>query len=481
MTSLTSFHYKFFLLLMVCTIAVLPLSAHNESLVIEKKVTTKSAKQKPNVATIPTRILATQYKEVATKLIAQATSDSSLYKHLAEFCDKHGHRLSGSASLERGIEWVINEAKKMGYENAHAEEVMVPHWVRNDESCAMVSPRNYSMSMLGLGGSVATPEGGITARVVCVKSFDELKKRSKEVPGSIVLFNVPFTTYGATVQYRVNGAIEAGRYGAVASLVRSVGPASIQSPHTGMMRYNDSITKIPHAAITLEDAEMIERIISRGTEVKIKLVMNCKTLPDAKSHNVVFEIRGTERPNDVVVMGGHIDSWDVGQGAMDDAGGCFSAWYALNAIKKLGLKPRRTIRVVMWTNEENGVRGGEAYAKQHANENHVLAIESDEGTFKPTGFGFEGNDATLAKMKDAIQLLEPLGKLNVEKGFGGADISPLKEKYKTPLLGLQVQADRYFWYHHTHGDTMDKLNPRELNECSAVMAVMAFVASEMEW
>ncbi|MBL7997096.1 MAG: M20/M25/M40 family metallo-hydrolase [Candidatus Kapabacteria bacterium] len=420
------------------------------------------------------------YSESANRIIKNATADSALYKRLATMCDTYGNRLSGSESLERAIDWIIAEAKKDGYD-ARGEKVMVPHWVRGAESCTMTAPRTHTMPILGLGGSVATPPGGIEAEILVVRSFEELKKRAADAKGKIVLYNVPFTKYGETVQYRVNGAVEAARAGAVASLVRSVGPFSIQSPHTGMLRYNDSLPKIPHAAITLEDAEMIARLSGRGTPVRIRLMMSAQTLPDAESRNVVFEIKGTELPNEVVVMGGHIDSWDVGQGAMDDGGGCFAAWYALNAIRASGLKPRRTIRVVMWTNEENGVRGGAAYAEQHKNERHVLAIESDEGTFKPTGFGYEGGTPQMMNLlKDVATLLKPLGADDIHNGFGGADISPLKERFNTPLLGLEVQGDRYFWFHHTHGDTIDKLNPKELNECAAAMAVMAYVIADMK-
>lgn len=422
--------------------------------------------------------VSTQYKATASKIISTATADSTAWNKLATMCDTYGHRLSGSDALEKAIDWIIAEAKKEGY-NARGEKVMVPHWVRGSESITMNTPRVRQMPMLGLGGSVGTPAEGITADVMVVNSFDELKKRAAEAKGKIVLFNVPFTKYGETVAYRVNGCVEAARAGAVASLVRSVGPFSIQSPHTGMLRYNDSLTKIPHAAITVEDAEMIQRMIKRGQNVSLTIKMSAQMLPDAESRNVLFEIPGTEKPNEVVVMGGHIDSWDVGQGAMDDGGGCFAAWQALNTIKKLGLKPKRTIRVVMWTNEENGVRGGNAYAVAHPTEKHVLGIESDEGTFKPTGFGYEGNPDMKKLVTEIATLLEPLGANDIHDGFGGADVSPLKEKYKTPLLGLEVVADRYFWFHHTHGDTPDKLNPHEVNQCAAAMAIMAYIIADM--
>ncbi|MFN5867629.1 MAG: M28 family metallopeptidase [Candidatus Kapaibacterium sp.] len=422
---------------------------------------------------------AVKYKDTARRIIATATADSSLYDRLATMCDTFGSRLSGSGSLEQAIDWIIAEARKEGY-NARGEEAKVPHWVRGEESCTMISPRKKNMAMLGLGGTIATPAQGVTADVLVVSSFEELKRRAAEVPSKIVLYNVPFTEYGKTVQYRVQGAIEAARLGAVASLVRSVGPYGINTPHTGGMAYNDSVPKIPHAAITIEDAEMIHRMVKRGQKVQVTLRTSGRWEPDALSRNIVFEIPGSEKPNEVVVMGGHIDSWDVGQGAMDDGGGCFAAWHALNTIKKLGLKPKRTIRVVMFTNEENGLRGGKAYAAAHGNETHVLAIESDEGTFKPKGFHHEGSKQSLQWYQGLAPLLESIGATDVVEGFGGADIGPLNQEYGTNLLGLQVDGTRYFWYHHTHGDTMDKLNPRELNECAAAMAIMAFVAADAD-
>jgi hypothetical protein len=248
--------------------------------------------------------------------------------------------------------------------------------------------------MLGLGGSIATPAAGITADVMVVTSYDELRARAAEARGKIVLFNVPFTTYGQTVQYRSGGAVAAARVGAVASIIRSVTPYSMRTPHTGGMAYNDSVPKIPHAAITADDADMIARMIGRGQKVTVKLTMSARMMPDAQSRNVIAELRGSTSPDEVVVMGGHIDSWDVGRGAMDDAGGVVVAWEAIRILKELGLRPRRTIRVVGWTNEENGVRGGTGYRDAHRAEldKHIAAIESDGGVFKPVGFGFTGSD-----------------------------------------------------------------------------------------
>lgn len=421
-----------------------------------------------------------RYKPQAETIIAAARADSLLYRQLAEMCDAFGSRLSGSQALEQAIDWVVNTMKKDGLDAVATEAVMVPHWVRGNESAELLVPHRKPIAMLGLGGSIATPAGGITADVLVVQSFDELKRRSAEAQGKIVLFNVPFTQYGETVQYRVNGAVAAARAGAVASLVRSVGPASLYTPHTGVMHYNDSVRKIPHAAISLEDAAMLQRMQDRGQTPRFRLTMTCQTLPDAPSRNVIAEIRGTERPQEVVVMGGHIDSWDVGHGAMDDGGGCFAAWHALRTIIKSGLRPKRTIRVVFWTNEENGLKGGAKYLENRANavDNHILAIESDAGTFAPQGFDIEGSDSARAVIREICSLLGGIGATSVEKGYAGADVSPLTGK-GVPGAGLKVEGSKYFWYHHTNADTMDKLDPDELNRCAAALGVLAFVAADL--
>jgi carboxypeptidase Q len=355
---------------------------------------------------------------------------------------------------------------------------MVPRWVRGAESATLIAPRALELHMLGLGGSVGTP--GVEAEVMVVGSFDELTRRAAEARGRIVLFDVPFTTYGETVQYRGRGVVEAARVGAVASLVRSVGPFGMQSPHTGSLRYNDSIPRIPAAALSMEDAMLIRRMTERGERVRVRLRMGAQTLPDVPSRNVVAEIRGRELPNEVVVIGGHIDSWDVSPGAMDDAGGCVAAWEAVRLMKALGLRPRRTVRVVLWTNEENGVRGGNAYRDAHRAEvaNHVLAIESDAGVFAPRGFGFSGPDAAFSMVSGIGRLLAPIGADSIARGGGGADINPIMQ-LGVPGMGLLVDEERYFWYHHTAADTPDKLDPRDIARSVAAMAVMAWVAAEM--
>jgi carboxypeptidase Q len=424
--------------------------------------------------------ISSQYRQTADRLIAAATGDSAAFARLTLLTDAFGNRFSGSESLERAIDWILEAMRKDSLENVRGEPVMVPRWVRGNESLLLVAPRPRMLPMLGLGGSIATPPEGITADVLVVSSFDELRERADDARGKIVLFDAPFTTYGQTVAYRATGAIEAAKVGAVASLIRSVTPYSQQTPHTGGMRYDPSVRRIPHAAITVEDAMMLHRMQERGERIRVTLTMSARTLPEARSRNVVAELRGSELPDEVVVLGGHIDSWDVGTGAMDDAGGSVAAWEAVTLMKRLGLRPRRTVRVVLWTNEENGLAGGNAYRDAHRAEldGHVLAIESDAGVFRPTGFGFSGSDSAFAIVRAIASLLAPIGADTITRPGGGADIGPIMA-LGVPGMGLQVDGTRYFWYHHTDSDTIDKLDPAEVARCVAAMAVMAFVVADL--
>ena len=347
-------------------------------------------------AAAPVNAIQREYQAAADRIIAAATADSAAWTKLAELTDGFGHRLSGSEALEQAIDWILARMKSEGLENVRGEPVMVPRWVRGHEQAELLEPRYVKLPMLGLGQSVATRRGGIQAEVLVVSSFDELKARAAEARGKIVLFDVPFTNYGQTVRYRGVGAVEAAKVGAVAMLLRSVGPFGMRTPHTGSMQpYDSTVARIPGAAITMEDAAMLHRMQQRGQKIVVRLEMEAQMLPDSPSRNVVAELTGREKPAEVVVFGGHIDSWDVGTGAMDDAGGVVIAWEAVRLLQKLGLRPRRTIRVVGWTNEENGGRGGQAYRDTHRSElaGHVAAIESDGGTFKFRGFGFTGGDS----------------------------------------------------------------------------------------
>jgi carboxypeptidase Q len=322
-----------------------------------------------------------------------------------------------------------------------------------------------------------------------VESFDELAQHAAQAKGKIVLFDVPmaadkppFVAYDEAVKYRVDGASAGARVGALAVLIRSVASFSIQSPHTGIMRYDSTVARIPTAALSVEDAEMLHRLQRRGDSVAVRLTMDDRMLPEAPSRNAIAELSGSERPDEVVVLGGHIDSWDVGQGAVDDGGGAIAAWEAVRLMKELGLRPKRTVRVVLWTSEETGAAGGKAYRDRHQAElsRHVLAIETDNGVFAPTGFSLRGSDSAAAVAREIGGLLERVGAATIEREKEGpeADVEPLAND-GVPAMGLRVDASRYFWYHHSAGDTFDKIAPGELQRCVAALAVMAYVAADL--
>ncbi|HEY5490982.1 MAG TPA: M20/M25/M40 family metallo-hydrolase [Gemmatimonadaceae bacterium] len=425
------------------------------------------------------RPVADQYRTAANRIINAAMADSNVaWNRMAALVDYSGPRLAGSANLERSIDWMLAEMKKDGLANVRSEPAMVPHWVRGRESITMTQPREADVPMLGLGGSIGTPSQGITAEVLVVGNFDELTRRAAEAKGKIVLFDVPFTDYGATVRYRGAGAVAAAKVGAVASLIRAVGPYGMRTPHTGGMQYDSTVTRIPAAAIAMEDAMMFHRMQDRGQQIVVTLRMDAQTLPDSPSRNVMGELPGREKPREIVAIGGHSDSWDVGLGAMDDAGGIVVAWEAVNLLKRLGLTPRRTIRVVGWVNEENGTRGGLAYRDAHKDEVHALAIESDGGVFAPLGFGFSGSDSARAIIKQVGSLLERIGAGKIGASGGGADIGPIVAT-GVPSMSLDVDGTRYFWFHHTPADTPDKLNPLDMQKCVAAFAVMAYIIADL--
>lgn len=445
----------------------------------------------------------TQYQTTADKIIKAAMEDEAGLARLQYLCDQIGNRLGGSASLEKAIQWTAEEMKRAGLENVQIPTVKVPHWVRGKESALLLTPLQRPLVMLGLGNSVGTPPEGITAEVVAVSNFDELTALGRDkVKGKIVLFNAVYEGYGRTVQYRTGGASRAAALGAVAMLVRSITPISIRSPHTGTLVYDAAQPKIPAAAVTIEDAESMARLYKARVPVTVKLSMEAKILPDAESHNVFGEIRGREKPEEIVVLGGHMDSWDVGQGAQDDGSGIMASLEAVALLKKLNLQPRRTIRVVGWTNEENGGAGGEAYRKMLGGQikNHVAAIEMDGGAEKPVGFGFTNGGGPRRRIgppeaptpappagtpDEAFQRVTAIGKLlesiqagTMSRGGGGSDISPLMAD-GVPGFGLETVGTHYFDWHHTEADTFDKINPRDFRLNTAALAVLSYVLAEM--
>ncbi len=421
------------------------------------------------------------FRANAGKLVAAAVADQFGWDRLAELTDTYGQRLSGSENLNRAIAWAVETMKKDGLENVHTERVMIPKWVRGTESLEITNPPHHVVPMLGLGGSVATPPAGIEAEVMVVSSGDDLAKRAPQARGKIVLFNVPYTNYGETVAYRSGGASMAARHGAVGMLVRAVGPIGLRTPHTGGMSYAADVTKIPAAAIPVEDTLRIQRLVNRGVAVRVRLKMEARFDPDVESFNVVGEIRGSEKPEEIVLVGCHFDSWDPGTGASDDAVGCIVTWEAARLMKKLNIRPKRTVRVVLFTNEENGLRGGNGYRDAHANEaaNHVFSLESDSGVFAPARLGFTGSDAARKIVSEIATLLSPLGMQDVVPGGGGADIGPISTLGKVPMMAYSGDPTKYFTIHHTPADTVDRIEPQEVSKAAASIAAMVYVIADM--
>nr|XP_015831217.2 carboxypeptidase Q [Nothobranchius furzeri] len=423
------------------------------------------------------------YADVAKRIIELAVfgaAQNRSYKRLADFADTIGSRVSGSPNLDMAIKYMFSVMKQDGLD-VHLEPVKIPHWVRGTESAEMIEPRVKNLAVLGLGSSVGTPPEGIEAEVLVVQSFEELKCRASEATGKIVVFNQPFISYGETVAYRAYGASEAAKLGAVATLIRSVTPYSINSPHTGWQDYQDGVKRIPTACITVEDAELMWRFSQRKQKIVVRLKMGAKTLPDADSFNTVAEIRGWQHPEQVVLLSGHLDSWDVGQGAMDDGGGAMISWEALSLIKDLGLRPRRTLRTVLWTAEEQGGVGAQQYFNLHKvnMSNFDLVMESDLGTFSPVGLRFTGSDAAQKVMEEVVKLLAPINTTKLELNGEGTDISPWMQA-GVPGASLHVADSRYFWFHHSEGDTMTVQNPRDMDLCSALWAVVAYVVADLQ-
>ena len=420
------------------------------------------------------------YREPARRIIDESRSSPFAWDRLAELGDTFGNRLSGSENLDAAFRWAADQMRQDGLENVRLDPVKVPHWVRGAESLEIIAPGRHSLAMLGLGNSIGTAPDGVEGDLMVVRSFQELEASGDRAKGRIVLFNVPFTTYGETVVYRVDGPSRAAAKGAVAALIRAVGPPGLRTPHTGSLRYAEDRPQIPAAAVSTEDADRLQRMQNRGTPVRLRLRMEATFLPDADSFNLIGEIRGRELPHELVVVSGHFDSWDVGTGATDDGGGCVVSWEALRLMKKLGLRPRRTLRVVLFTNEENGLRGGLEYRERYRHQlaDHVMMLESDSGVFKPTGFGFSGTDSARSTIEEIATLLKSVGADTIGANGGGADIGPSVQAANIPALSLDVDGN-YFLIHHTPADTVDKIDPRHMSTAAAAIAVMAYVVADM--
>lgn len=445
------------------------------------------------------------------KLYVEAMTNGKGYKNLEQLCTKVGNRLTGSPQAEMAVELSVKFFKESNADTIYLQKVKVPHWVRGEKEMGRiilatekdgkdesknyyaVKPNEYFVNILALGGSIATPNDGLLANVVEVKSLVDWEKMDKKnIKGKIVFFNQPmdptvingFDAYGPAVKQRSSGAIMAAKYGAVGVVVRSVTHALDDNPHTGAMRYVDSIPKIPACAISTKDAELLSKLLREQPTLNFEFKMTCQTLPDVYSNNVIAQLNAKNKLDTIankefIVCGGHLDSWDVGQGAHDDGAGCIQTIEAMRILKAVGYRPKRNLRFVMFMNEENGLKGGEEYALQAKKnkEKHIVGIESDAGGFAPNGFSFEATDVQKEKLKQFWPLFTTYGLHEFSRSGGGADISPLK-KEGTALFELMPESQRYFDYHHTNIDTFDKVNKRELEQGAFSLAAFIYLVSE---
>ncbi len=429
-------------------------------------------------------------KKISDEILLNGKGMSDLYI----LCKTVGHRLSGSAGMYKAEAWGVKTLKEAGAENVYLQQCMVPHWVRGKKEFAGYKTKKRGadpeFDVLAIGNSVGTGDKGVLAEVIEVKNFEELNKRKDEVKGKIVFYNYPFNktllrgAYGDAVRYRSNGASAAAKYGAVAIIIRSVTGAFDDYPHTGAIRYNDTLPKIPAVAISTKGADKLSALI-KGNYKKENFFIrtNCVMLPDTIGHNVIGEIKGTEFPDEIITIGGHLDSWDQGEGASDDGTGIVQSIEVLRVLKTIGYKPKRTIRIVLFANEENGLRGGNKYAKEAKlkNEKHVMAMESDGGAEFPRGFSCGMTKAQFAKVQGWIKYFEPFDAAKFsfsEGGGGGADIGPLQTLFKTAQFGLSTTGQRYFDVHHAPSDVFEKVHAQELNLCSVVMAIMVYLVDK---
>ncbi|MGJ8592478.1 MAG: M20/M25/M40 family metallo-hydrolase [Aquaticitalea sp.] len=440
------------------------------------------------------QLSAQEEAEILKNIYSTSLNEGKSYAWLDHLSNEIGSRLSGSLGAERAVEYTKEELDKLGFDKVWLQPVMVPKWVRGAPEFAYIetSPgKTISVNICALGGSIATPNAGVKASVIEVKSLKELEILGREkIEGKIVFFNRPmqadairtFDAYSGAVDQRGSGAREAAKFGAVGVIVRSMNLRLDDFPHAGGMSYGDlpSSQYIPAAAISTNDAETLSGLLSLNAELKFFFRQNCQQLKDVQSYNVIGEIRGSEFPNEYLVVGGHLDSWDLGDGSHDDGAGCVQSMDALRILKDIGYKPKRTIRVVLFMNEENGLRGGTEYAKvaKEKGENHIFALESDSGGFTPRGFSFDTkNDAFVAKAQQWKSLFEPYLVHQFVKGYGGADIGPLRND-TIVLTGFVPDSQRYFDYHHAKNDTFDAINKRELELGTATMASMIYLVDK---
>ena len=463
--------------------------------IMEKKIFTKTACLTLFVSVITTFSITSQTPSTnedaffVRKIYDTALTKGQCYPWLHHLTKKIGARLSGSPQAAAAVEYTYQMLDTLGLDSVWLQPCMVPHWVRGEKEVVRIAESvmgSIDLNALALGNSIATGQHGISSEVIEVKNFDELKNMGSAVKGKIVFFNRAFdatqintfAAYGGAVDQRGNGASEAAKHGAIGVLVRSMASNLDDIPHTGGLRYKEGVEEIPAVAISTNHAELLSGLLKQGP-VKVYIKTNCRLLEDKLSYNVIGEIRGSEKPEEIILVGGHLDSWDVGEGAHDDGTGCVQSMDVLYLLKKTGYRPKRTIRCVLFMNEENGLQGGRTYAAEakRKNEVHLAAIESDRGGFTPRGFTVDGEQEVFAQkfpqMQPWLTVLEPYG-LHIKKGGGGADISPLKTQ-KTLLIGFEPDSQRYFNYHHTAADTFETVDKRELELGTAAITSLVYL------
>jgi len=417
------------------------------------------------------------------------------YNNLHTLTKTIGGRLAGSPQMVKAEQWGAQALRNAGADDVTLQECIVPHWVRGGKDKASVTYKNANgktetmqLNVLALGNSVGSGAKAVQASLVRVNSFDELEQKKDEVKGKIVFYNCPFDdtlirtfeAYGKNVVYRTTGASRAAKYGAVAVLVRSMSNSTNNNPHTGSMRYDESLPKIPAAAVGLRDVEKLDTLFDNNMQITAQLFTYGKMLPDTIGHNVVGELKGTEFPNEVITVGGHLDSWDVNEGAHDDGTGVTQTIEVLRAFKALGFQPKHTIRFVLFANEENGARGGKKYAElaKQNNEKPIFALESDAGGFTPRGFSFTVSDSSWNKIIAWKNLFEPYGGSDFSRGGGGTDIEPLNKAFGTPVAEFIPDSQRYFDIHHSAGDVFEAVNARELKLGAINIAALLYLVDK---
>ncbi len=426
--------------------------------------------------------------DVINTFYGDALEFKESYEMLRSLSKDVGQRLSGSEGAKKAVVWSKETMESLGFDTVYLQEVMVPHWERGavEEVFYYEDKKKVNLSILGAGGTVSTPKEGITAEVVEVFSLDEVDDLGEEkVKGKIVFYNKGFNprfinqgaSYGQTGFQRRSGAVKAAEYGAVGSVFRSLSSIEDDVPHTGGMSYKEGVDSIPHGALGVVSAIKLSKALKKDPKTKLTIKLSGKWFPDALSHNVIGELRGAKTPENIITVGGHLDSWDVGEGAHDDGAGCVHSIGALQLFKKQNIKPNNTLRAVMFMNEENGLRGGVGYADNAVvnKENHIAAIESDASGYVPRGFGFSGSDEQHSKIQDWLKYFDKNSISYFSKGGGGADIGPLHRKTGTPMFGLSIDGQKYFEMHHTEKDVFELVNARELEMGTAAMASLVYL------